>query len=78
MLHLNYGGCSQNYHWKSKITVDQRFGANLKKRVFAKICCKFLAFLNLFCLKNAENDYFDQRLECAAPKLWSKYTTAVL
>ena len=25
--------------------------------------------------KNAENDYFDQRLACAAPKRWSKYTT---
>ena len=27
--------------------------------------------------KNAENDYFDQCLECAAPKRWSKYTTTV-
>ena len=26
--------------------------------------------------KNAEKDDFDQRLECAAPKRWSKYTTA--
>ena len=26
-------------------------------------------------VKNAENDYFDWRLECAAPKRWSKYTT---
>ena len=25
--------------------------------------------------KNAEKDDFDQRLECAAPKRWSKYTT---
>ena len=25
--------------------------------------------------KNAENDYFDQRLGCAVPKHWSKYTT---
>ena len=24
---------------------------------------------------NTENDYFNQRLECAAPKRWSKYTT---
>ena len=29
----------------------------------------------LFCSKNAENDYFDQRLEFTAPKHWSKYTT---
>ena len=26
--------------------------------------------------KNAENDNFDQRLECAAHKRWSKYATA--
>ena len=26
---------------------------------------------------NAENDYFDQRLECAAPKRLAKYTTNV-
>ena len=25
----------------------------------------------------AENDYFDQRLECEAPKRWSKYTTSI-
>ena len=37
-------------------------------------CCKFIAFL-AFCRKNAENDYFNQCLECAAPKRWSKYTT---
>ena len=29
----------------------------------------------LFSTKNAENDSFDQRLGCAAPKHWSKYTT---
>ena len=32
-------------------TVDQHFGANLKKRVFAKFCCKFLAFLRFFAQK---------------------------
>ena len=32
----------------------------------------------VFCSKNAENDYFGQRLECAAPKSWSKYTTHVI
>ena len=30
-----------------------------------------------FSLSSAENDYFDQRLECAAPKRWLKYTTVV-
>ena len=29
----------------------------------------------LFSKNNAENDCFDQRLECAAPKRWSKNTT---
>ena len=33
----------------------------------------YLAFLQ----KNTENDYFNQCLECAAPKRWSKYTTHV-
>ena len=28
--------------------------------------------------KNAENDYFDQRLECPAPKGWSKCTTETI
>ena len=45
--------------------------------IFAKICCNYLAF-SAFLHKNAENDYFDQRLECAAPKRWSKYTTIAL
>ena len=41
---------------------------------FAAIVFLFLAFKH----KNTENDNFDQRLECAAPKRWSKYTTVVL
>ena len=49
-----------------KKTVDQHFGANSKYCFFAKFCCKFLAFLKLFIIKNAENDYFDQHLACAA------------
>ena len=36
---------------------------------------KFIAFLSFFAEKNAENDYFDHRLDCAAPKRWSKYLT---
>ena len=44
-------------------TVEQPFGANLKKNVFfAKFCCKFLAFLKFCSTKNAENYYFNQRL----------------
>ena len=34
---------------------------------FAKFCCKSLAFLKLFGTKNAENDYFNQRLEWQHP-----------
>ena len=34
-----------------------------------------MAFLQLFSTKNAENEDFDQRLGCAAPKRWLKYTT---
>ena len=49
------------------LPLDQRFGANLKKLFF---CTKFvtsLHFFLLFCTKNAENENFDQLLECAAP-----------
>ena len=31
----------------------------------------------LLSTKNAENDYFDQRLGCTAPKRWLKYTTVI-
>ena len=34
----------------------------------------FLLFW-LFSTKNAEHNYFNHYLECAAPKRWSKYTT---
>ena len=44
-----------------------------KNLFFEEFSCKF--FLKLFVIKNAENDYFDQRLAFAAPKRWSKYTT---
>ena len=61
-------------HFFGNKTVDQRFGANLKKRVFCKNLLK-ISCSSSFLQKTAENDYFDQRLECAAPKRWSKYTT---
>ena len=32
-------------------------------------------FFELFCITNAEDDYINQRLGCASPKHWSKYTT---
>ena len=59
--------------YKRNLTVDQCSGANLKNLFFQKFAanfCKFLAFL-VFCSENAENDYFDQRLACTAPKRWS-------
>ena len=49
----------------------QRLGANFKN--FAANFVLFLAF----CHKNAENDYFDKHLACAAPKPWLKYTSPV-
>ena len=54
---------------------NQRSGANFKKHVFCKILLQISCFFKLFSTKNAENDYFDQRLESAAPKRWSKYAT---
>ena len=54
-------------HFFGNKTVDQRFGANLKKRVFCKILLQISCFFQLFSTKKAENDYFDQHLECAAP-----------
>ena len=46
----------------------------LKNIFLQNFAANFFLFL-LFSTKNAENDYFDQSLECAAPKRWSKYTT---
>ena len=38
----------------------------------------FLHFFQLFITKNAENEDFNPRLDCAAPKRRSKYTTAMI
>ena len=35
----------------------------------------FFAFFKAFQYKKPENEDFDQRLECKAPKRWLKYTT---
>ena len=35
----------------------------------------FFFLFHLVCTTNAEKAYFDQHLECSAPKHWSKYTT---
>ena len=43
---------------------------NFAKNTFFKVSTKML----VDCSKNAENDYFNQRFDCTAPKRWSKYT----
>ena len=45
----------------------------LVQTFFAKFCTKFVTLFcvfKLFSTKNAENDYFNQRLGCTAPKRW--------
>ena len=56
----------------------EQFRCKLKKRVFCKILLQISCLFKVFCTKNDENYYFNQRLECAAPKCWSKYTTAAI
>ena len=70
------GVTEEKAHFFGSKTADQRFGDMQKNSVLLKFAAKLLLF-KVFCSKNAENDYFDQRLECAAPKRWSKYTTDV-
>ena len=48
-----------------------------KKPVFCWNLLQNFCFFKVFCSINAENVYFYQRLERAAPKRWSKYTTWV-
>ena len=52
-------------------------GCKLKKNFFAQFCLNFLAFGYIFVQKTWKKAYFDQCLECAAPKRWLKYTTMV-
>ena len=83
MVQLLASKCSQTVESVTEFltaakTLHQRFGANFKKTIFCKILlqiCYFFAFFQLFSKKHAENDFFDQRLGCAAPKCWSKYST---
>ena len=46
---------------------------------FTKFCCKFLAFFQLFAVKNAENDYFQPafgvRSTQTLVEIYSKYST---
>ena len=65
-------------------SAKRNYDVSLKGRFIPNMSCfllkfaaKFLLF-KVFCNKNAENDYLDQRLACAAPKRWSKYTTQLL
>ena len=66
---------------KNKNSGKNKFDAKFTKKKkffkFASKCWLSVLFptLKLFCIKNAENDFFDQCLGCAAPKHWLKYTT---
>ena len=56
-------------------------GAYSKNQFFCSILlqiCYFFAFFQLFTTKNTKNYYFKQRVGCAAPKGWLKYTTPPL
>ena len=58
------------------IMLDQGLGAS-PKNIFASFCLNFpsfCSFLNFSFIK-FEKAYFNQHLESAAPKHWSKYTT---
>ena len=43
----------KNLFFSGNKTLDKRFGASLKHRFFAKVCCKFLAFVAYFSTQNA-------------------------
>ena len=60
----------------TRTLVDWHFiGKNGRRQAALFITPQISCFLKFFCTKNAENGHFDQQLECAAPKRWSKYTT---
>ena len=60
-------------------TVDQHLGANSEYQFLLNFTPNLLLFgcFSVFCTKSAENDYFNQRLGCAALKHWYKYTAHV-
>ena len=59
-----------------KVVLEEKasFGANLKNMFLQNFAANFLLFFQLFAIKNVKIAYFNQRLDCAAPKRWSKYT----
>ena len=74
----NEGHCQKmlinvfKYNWLQFLT--SKLGCKPKKKI-VKFCRNFLPFF-CFLQKNVKNAYFNQHLECATPKHWSKYTTA--
>ena len=57
-----------------KLKKSKKFAAKfLQKTCFLKFAPE--GWSTVFLYKKAGNDFFNQRLECAAPKRWSKYTT---
>ena len=62
--------------YQNNKTLDQLSGANSQNIFFAKFYT-FSSFFQLFAQKNIEKGYFNQGLECAVPKHWSKYKSHV-
>ena len=75
----NYNFITRNIWFFLGINFRQAFWCQLKKNIFKKnLAANFLLFLLFFfsplLLKMLKMHIFDQRLGCAAPKSWLKYT----
>ena len=78
----NFPGCNTLTHvfiqnLFNVISLDQRLGETKIKSfylILLQFSCFFFLFSAFICEKHLEA-YFDQCLECAEPKRWSKYTT---
>ena len=56
-------------------TSDLIFALESGSKIFLSQFSFFFFFYQLYSIKNVEKAYFDQHLECAAPKRWLKYKT---
>ena len=66
-----------NYVWSTCMTSDHQTARSLYETKNAHFSIIFLNRKLAKICKNVRNTDFDQHLKCAAPKCWSKYTTAV-
>ena len=48
----------------------------MKNAKFVIYFLAFSSFFNFFAQKNMDKEYFDQHLDCRAPKCWLKCTTS--